>query len=1316
VENQADSSGPTNHPTRSNTSDTDAPPPPGAESGAWDVSDRERAKWDAYYSSIADVDDSDDAIAFGAELAARVAEFLPEGGRLLEAGCGAGQQSMGLARAGFHDLTLMDFSHEALGHARRWFGRLGVDAQFVQGDVLRPAAPEFDLVFNAGVLEHYTFDEQVGFLRGMASRSRRFVLALVPNRLCYWYWIWRVRAGSAGAWPFGKEAPMVDLQRVFEASGLTFLGQFFGAPTWSENFINALPGLDPQLRDLVLTIHRSPVIPAWQKAYLVGALGSHGERPTLSTAWAPTWPRAIASSDETTASLADALALAIAGEQRLATARAEAAATLTTTLAAHEASWTAREASWTARLDEQRVERECLVAAHADREADLAARLDEHVCAVQTLCARLEEQSDRLTQEREAIRQGLEAQLAARARRVDELSEWSRVQGEQLAEIMGGFSWKVLTRVWRLRQRVAPPGSLGARAGKLGLRAARALKRGPAAALATFRGQLEPVRRRVKALVRGPAIVPARGFGVPGLVSVVLPVYNQAYLLASAIESVLNQTYPDFELIVVNDGSADDVGSVLARYGGHPRVRLLTQANQKLPKALSNGFAYARGEFWTWTSADNLMHPEQLARQVAFLRAHPDTAMVYADYLAIDDRGAPLRDPSFRAPNRRTPDAPEIHLPRTTELLNTVNDNFIGPCFLYRGWVGRLVGEYDADFLGVEDWDYWMRINDLFRIAHLGSDETLYQYRVHDNSISGRAVELRIAERALRLLEHERDRAAALGAPWTVRTDAALRARMGDVPPDGTPLLPWPGGAAGDDEKTLYLVDAGSLPGLSTRQGAAVAAWFDGPDAAYAHHVEAARLGCLSFARDAGTAARLEMLGIEAIVAALDGTLPVLALEHARHRRFQESVRRPGAARALPAPFRAADKPLHVLIQVDDFLYGGLENAALGVASGLDPARFRVTLLVLGRQGSAVERARALGVRVVTLPEPYHEGHYRRLLADESVDVVNAHYSLFGASVAGAVGLPFVQVVQNTYVWFGPQEIAAHRAADAHTTAYVCVSAAAARLLDRRVGLPPSKMIVLPNGLDVAAMDAAHAAPGGPLRRELGLARDDFVFLNVSQVAPTKAQVPIVQALAEVLRTHPRAKVVMVGQGHDQGYLDWLDQEIARHGLERSVVRTGPRDDAARFYWMADAFLLPSFWEGWSLALNEAVYAGLPVVASDVGGARDLLSRVGGRLIRPPVDPLDIDPARFTEVSLGHHPGFVADMAGAMRATCDDPGRTILAPDVLWFLDRDRIHAVFADLFSWLAQGGRPDAARAWAAVGEAGRPAARDGHRASAA
>ena len=78
----------------------------------------------------------------------------------------------------------------------------------------------------------------------MASRSNKFVLALVPNRMCYWYWLWRLQQAGRGQWPYGKEAPMANLSAVFEAAGLRFLGHWFGGGNWTESFITHLDGMD----------------------------------------------------------------------------------------------------------------------------------------------------------------------------------------------------------------------------------------------------------------------------------------------------------------------------------------------------------------------------------------------------------------------------------------------------------------------------------------------------------------------------------------------------------------------------------------------------------------------------------------------------------------------------------------------------------------------------------------------------------------------------------------------------------------------------------------------------------------------------------------------------------------------------------------------------------------------------------------------------------------------------------------------------------------------------------------------------------------
>jgi len=340
-----------------------------------------------------------------------------------------------------------------------------------------------------------------------------------------------------------------------------------------------------------------------------------------------------------------------------------------------------------------------------EREVTTALRnhIEEFQKAKQYLLLELEKTQQGI-QERQAAVDRLSAQLAGfqeqLAARVDELEKARQNERylevrlieqqheavrlrEELHTIWNSTGWAVLQKMYAVRFLVFPRGSRRERIARVCMHLMRTIRhQGATAAFRVFAqglrhgfvfdAEVAPVTKPVPREITVEAAGVMQADGISDLVSVILPVYSQADLLRDAIESVLAQTYPHFELIVLNYGSRDDVLGVLQDYVDHPKVRVLTQINQKLPKALSNAFEFASGEFWTWTSADNLMGPEHLAREVAFLKAHPEVEMVYADYLAIDDRGQPLQDPTWRAHNRHRPDSPEIHLPCDPEPLNRV--------------------------------------------------------------------------------------------------------------------------------------------------------------------------------------------------------------------------------------------------------------------------------------------------------------------------------------------------------------------------------------------------------------------------------------------------------------------------------------------------------------------------------------------------------------------------------------------------------------------------------------------------------------------
>jgi trans-aconitate methyltransferase/glycosyltransferase involved in cell wall biosynthesis len=282
------------------------------------VAAAEMDKWDDFYAGLGEAQETDALRAFHAEFTAAVEGLLGPAGAVLEAGCGAGFQSLALARLGKYAVALLDISPRALDRAAELFAREGLTAEALPGDVFAPGVPRFDLVFNAGVLEHYTLAQQADFLRGMASRSRRWVLVLVPNRLCYWYWVWRVRGAACADWPFGKESPLADLSAAFAAAGLHFVGQAFLGEAWTEDLLGHVRGIDEPLRRDLLAIHRSPLLDRAHKCYLLAALGTVGPPPAQTPAG---WYAPGAQEDyrlaEVIASLADTLALRLRAETQL---------------------------------------------------------------------------------------------------------------------------------------------------------------------------------------------------------------------------------------------------------------------------------------------------------------------------------------------------------------------------------------------------------------------------------------------------------------------------------------------------------------------------------------------------------------------------------------------------------------------------------------------------------------------------------------------------------------------------------------------------------------------------------------------------------------------------------------------------------------------------------------------------------------------------------------------------------------------------------------------------------------------------------------
>ena len=206
----------------------------------------------------------------------------------------------------------------------------------------------------------------------------------------------------------------------------------------------------------------------------------------------------------------------------------------------------------------------------------------------------------------------------------------------------------------------------------------------------------------------------------PDLVSIVLPTYNGVRFLRDSIASCLAQSYRNLELIVVDDGSSADVRSVALGFSDE-RIRYVRhQTNRGIAEGLNTGFRASGGRFLTWTSDDNLFAPDAIETMVRFLRRNPDVAFVFASSYKIDESGKVAAIEIIRP-------EPQAWLPIA---------NRVGACFLYTREVFEAVGDYDARAFLAEDYDYWLRIGQRFRMQRLL--KPLYFYRWHDESLTGK--------------------------------------------------------------------------------------------------------------------------------------------------------------------------------------------------------------------------------------------------------------------------------------------------------------------------------------------------------------------------------------------------------------------------------------------------------------------------------------------------------------------------------------------------------------------------------------------------
>ena len=207
-------------------------------------------------------------------------------------------------------------------------------------------------------------------------------------------------------------------------------------------------------------------------------------------------------------------------------------------------------------------------------------------------------------------------------------------------------------------------------------------------------------------------------------ITVLMPVYNGEKYLAEAIESILNQTYKDFDFLIINDGSTDNSVKIIESYND-PRIRLVkNKKNFGIVYSLNKGIDLAKGEYIARMDVDDVSLPERLEKQVAFVNYNPNIAVIGSYFNLIDKKG-------YYIGKIKWPIGFENNL-----FYVLIGNNPVGhPGVMYRKKVVEEIGSYHGKYAPAEDFDLWLRI--YLNGYHCENiPEFLTDYRVHSEQES----------------------------------------------------------------------------------------------------------------------------------------------------------------------------------------------------------------------------------------------------------------------------------------------------------------------------------------------------------------------------------------------------------------------------------------------------------------------------------------------------------------------------------------------------------------------------------------------------
>lgn len=291
---------------------------------------------------------------------------------------------------------------------------------------------------------------------------------------------------------------------------------------------------------------------------------------------------------------------------------------------------------------------------------------------------------------------------------------------------------------------------------------------------------------------------------------------------------------------------------------------------------------------------------------------------------------------------------------------------------------------------------------------------------------------------------------------------------------------------------------------------------------------------------------------------------------------------------------------------------GGAENLLLSILRKLDPQRFSSVVCCIGERGVLGEQVMAMGFPLTELHLLNKGGMDRHvvpalvdLIRRERIDLVHSHLyhaNFYGRLAARKAGVPAVASIHNTYTKHKWHRQLVNWYLARHTAALIAGSEEIKKDVVRYDHVPEALVDVIPNSVDLTR--SLSIVSREQARERLGVPEGSIVLGTVGRLEEQKGHRYLIEALAQLRQGGVDACLLLVGDGREAQSLKNLSASL---GLGPHMQFLGTRSDLGDLFRAMDLFIMPSLWEGLSLAMLSAMAAGLPVVATAVGGVRQVL-------------------------------------------------------------------------------------------------------------